>query len=95
VRDSDVAGNTNNGITAVSGASSSQLMVDKSSVFGNGFGIVVNGAGAIINTTDSSVAANGTGLFVNGSGTLNTYHTNAVNNNITTDGAFTFFISPE
>jgi hypothetical protein len=95
VRASNVSGSTNNGITAVSGASAvSQLMVDKTSVIGNGFGLVVNGAVATINTTYSSVAANGTGLFVNGSGALNTYHTNAVNNN-TSDGAFTNFISPQ
>jgi len=94
VRDSVLFANTNNGVTAVSGANLSQLMLDKVSVVGNTFGIVVNGATATINTTNSTVTANGTGLFVNGSGTLNTYHTNSVNNN-TSDGAFTNFISPQ
>ncbi len=93
--DSIAAGSVNNGVTAVSGASVAQIMIDHSSVAGNNNGIVVNGGAATINTTYSSITGNNNGMVQNGgTGTLNTYHTNALNNN-TSDGAFTNFISPQ
>jgi hypothetical protein len=88
VRDSSVSGNTNNGITTVSGTTFSLLMVDHTSAVGNNFGLVVNGANAWLLLSNSTVTGNTTGLFVNGSGNLCSYLNNAVNGNVTSDGAF-------
>ena len=95
VSNSVVANNTGNGITAVSGATVSTLLIDRTSVVGNQNGLVVNGAVASLLATYDVVTANGTGLRVNGTGTLTSYKTNAVDNNTTTNGAFTNFIVPE
>jgi hypothetical protein len=95
VRDSLVAGSTNNGITAVSTATVSTLMVDKVSVVGNNYGLVVNGTNASQLVTNTSVIANNTGLFVNGTGTIVSYYrTNFVNNN-TINGTFTSILFPD
>src|SRR5437764_5954466 len=54
VRDTRAAGNTFNGITAVSGSATSQLLVDHCSVASNAFGLVVNGANASLLVTNTS-----------------------------------------
>lgn len=95
VRDSIVAGSTNNGITAFSTATVSTLMIDRASIVGNNFGLVVNGTNASLLVTNSAVTANNTGLFVNVTGQILSYRNNAVNNNIGADGAFTNFIVPQ
>jgi hypothetical protein len=95
VRDSLVAGSTNNGITAVGVGTVVTLMVDHAAIVGNNFGLVANGSNASLLVTHSSITANNTGLFVTAPGLLFSYKTNAVDNNITTNGAFTNFIVPE
>jgi len=94
VRDSLVVGNSFNGITAASGATASTILVDHTSVVGNNFGLVGNGANASVIATYSSVTGNTTGLAANASSKLFSYKTNAVTFN-NADGAFTDFIVPQ
>ena len=89
VRDTVVSGNTNNGITVVGPSLQAYLMVDHCLVTANNYGLVVNGALASLFVNNSTVTTNQVGVFQNGSGTLGTYKNNAVNGNVTTDGAFT------
>jgi hypothetical protein len=90
VRECMVAGNVNYGITAVSGAASVLITVDRSSSVGNNVGLVVNGANASLQVGNSTITANNTGLFVNvGGGQIRSFGNNVVSGNVVSDGAFT------
>ena len=90
VRDSMVAGSTNNGITASSGGANVTLMVDNVGVMGNGSGLVATGAGAGQLVGRSAVTANGTAV----SGAVLSYGTNQLNGN-TGGEAFSGAVIPQ
>lgn len=93
VRSSMVAGNIHNGIAAVSGAAVAFLAIEHSSIMGNNYGLVVNGANTYQLVSNSNVTANNTGLFVNvGGGQLASTGNNTVQGNATADGVFTGLI---
>ena len=95
VSGSEISGNAFNGITAISGTGVATLYVDGDGVAGNLDGLVVNGTAASLYATQTVVTGNGTGLLLNPTGHLFTYHTNSVNNNTISDGAFTDVLVPE
>jgi hypothetical protein len=81
VRDSNVSGNTNNGITAASGGASVVLMVDNVAVAGNNFGLVTNGSGAGLLVGRSSITGNATAVSATAPSTVLSYGDNLMNNN--------------
>ena len=97
IRDSQISGNTNNGLSAVATASHAAViaMVDNVSfTFNAGSGLNANGAAAsglgsaLIMIGRSTIARNVTGVSVTGSGQVKSYGTNQLNGN-NTDGSFT------
>jgi len=93
VRDSMVAGNTNNGITTASAGSKVVLMVDNVAVVGNNFGLVASGsvnAGQLVGR--SSVTANTNAISASAPATILSYGDNLVNNN--TNGGTEAFSGP-
>jgi hypothetical protein len=81
IRDSMVAGNTNNGITTSSAGTSVVLMVDNVGVVGNNFGLVASGSNAGQLVGRSSVTGNSTAISATAPGTVLSYGDNLVNNN--------------
>ena len=88
IADSRVAGNTANGIQANSNGRKVVVMVSDTTVQGKNAGLVASGAGSTILADDSQVTGNSYGLYVAG-GQLLSYGNNNVNQNTTSDGAFT------
>jgi len=76
-----MSGNLRSGLSAV-GANSVKVVVDSSSMTGNGIGAAVAGTGATIGLTRSAVTANTTGLVIT-SGTISSYGDNEIDNNVT------------
>lgn len=87
LRVSTVAGNANEGVTAVAGTSAAILMLDEATVAGNNSGLVVSGSNASLLASKTTITGNGTGLLLNPNGTLSTYYDNSIYNN-TIDGSF-------
>jgi hypothetical protein len=81
VRDSLVAGSTNNGITTSSAGASVVLMVDNVAVVRNNFGLVASGSGAGQLVGRSSLTGNTTAVSATAPGTVISYGDNLVNNN--------------
>jgi hypothetical protein len=81
VRDSLVAGSTNNGITTSSNGASVNLMVDNTSVVGNSFGLVASGSGAGQLVGRSSLTANTTAVSATAPASILSYGDNLVNGN--------------
>jgi hypothetical protein len=92
VSDSVVSGNTNNGITVSASGTNVVLAVDNTTVANNNFGLVASGTNAGMLVRRSFITSNTTGLFTSGAGALYSYGDNSVNNNPTSDGAFTAVI---
>jgi hypothetical protein len=88
VRDSVVAGSTENGITAISSGSSTVIMIEQTSISGNLAGLFAGGSNAGILARETSVFGNTIGLDAADGAALYTFGTNNVNGN-TTNGAFT------
>ena len=63
VKDSVISGSPNNGITTSSTGSSVTLLVQNSTVSGNGYGLAAAGPNALIFATHTSISYNGNGLF--------------------------------
>ena len=95
VANSVVSNNAFNGVSAIAGTGVATLMVENDVVSGNLNGLVVNGTAASLYANRTSISGNGTGLLLNPSGHLFTYHTNSVDNNTTSNGAFTDVLVPE
>jgi hypothetical protein len=81
VRDSVVAGSTNNGITANSNGPSATIMVDNVGVANNNFGLVASGSGGGLLVGRSSVTGNATAVSFAAPGAVLSYGDNLVNNN--------------
>jgi hypothetical protein len=84
VRDSMSAGNTGNGIAAITnaGASFTAFVVDRTSSIGNaGSGILAQGAGALVHIGDSAVVGNGAGLNTANGGQILSYQDNQATGN--------------
>lgn len=79
------SGNTNASILSVTGATSTQVMVDGTMISNNGFGPRADGAGATLRFGNTIVTGNGTGMSTVNGGQLLSYGTNQVNGN-TSDG---------
>jgi hypothetical protein len=97
IRESVIAGNSNNGISAIStaGHAAANVMADRVAIVSNaGIGINANGAAAsgqgsaIVRIGRSTIAANSTGVSITGSGQVKSYGTNQLDGN-GTDGSFT------
>jgi len=88
VRNSNVAGNTNNGITVDSPTASVITMVHSTAISGNQNGLVAAGGGASILVGSSAISGNAVGVGVLSGGSAFTYGTNQLNGNAS-DGAFT------
>jgi len=97
IRDSEVSGSANNGLSAIATASHAAvtMMVDGATLaFNAGSGLNANGAAAsglgsaTIMIGRSSITRNVTGVSVTGSGQAKSYGTNQLNGNAT-DGSFT------
>ena len=90
VRNSAIANNVHNGITASSsGGGSAILSVENTTVSGNDFGLVASGASSGVLVGQSSIVLNNTGLFTANGGVLLSYKNNSLNANTTSDGTFT------
>jgi len=91
VRDSNVSGNIQNGITTSIGtASNVTLMVDNVAIANNGNnGLVAGGTNAGLLVGNSSVINNGGGVHPVSGGAVVSYGNNRVNGNSGMDGAFT------
>jgi hypothetical protein len=88
VRDSVVAGNTNDGLITTSAGPNVSLRLDNVTSAGNGSGLVTSGNNASLLVANSQVTANGRGLnFING-GVLLSYGNNRVNGNPNGEGSF-------
>jgi hypothetical protein len=89
IKDSDIAGNTQDGIVATtpSGGAPIGVMVTNSKSVNNAFGVRSLGTNVTVRVKNSDVTGNGTGLSFGGGGALLTYGNNAVNAN-GADGAF-------
>jgi hypothetical protein len=74
--------------TGVGAGSPGWILVDRTKVSGNEFGLTANGSGAEILVRNSSIFGDTTGLLTSNGGTLYSYGNNSVNGN-TTNGAFT------
>jgi hypothetical protein len=84
IQDSAFNGNTTSGITAVTGAVATQVMVSRTIIANGGIGLQSSGAGASLRVGSSQISGN-----VNGtSGTVLSYGTNQLNGNAT-DGTLT------
>ena len=97
IRDSEVSGSTNNGLSAISTAAHAavSMMIDSATLaFNAGSGLNANGTAAsglgsaVIMIGRSSITRNVTGVSVTGSGQAKSYGTNQLNGN-NTDGSFT------
>ena len=89
VRDSVIANNAINGISAFTqaGKSTTSIVVDHSSSnLNGGSGILAQGVGGYITLKDSTVISNGTGLTVANGGNIFSYQNNALTGNVA-DGA--------
>jgi len=84
IQDSTFNGNTTSGITAVTGAVATQVMVSRTIVANGGIGLQQGGAGASLRVGSSQISGNVTGV----SGTVLSYVTNQLNGN-STDGTLT------
>jgi hypothetical protein len=89
IKESDIAGNTQDGIIAVtpSGGAPIGVMVKNTKSVNNSIGIRSIGPNVTVRVDGSTVTGNGTGLSFSGGGALLTYGNNAVNAN-GADGAF-------
>jgi len=92
VRDS-IAADSNMGIKLSEGSGGlTRVMIDRTAMVNNAFGLYVFGAGATARIGDSVVSANGTGLSTVTSGVIESYQTNKIDGN-GTDGAATNIIA--
>jgi len=84
VRDSVVSGNPNNGITTYSTGTSITLVIQNSTIAGNGYGLAAAGPQGAMFVTRSAINYNGAGVF----GAIYSYGDNSLLAN-GADGAFT------
>jgi hypothetical protein len=89
LHNSSIAGNTFNGVSAVSASNKApvELIVDHTVVQGNNNGVSSIGSGADITLGYSVVTGNNTGLTFAGSATIRSYQTNQLRANINSNGA--------
>jgi hypothetical protein len=90
VRDSLVAGNSLNGIIALTVSSSStvSITVDRTASVLNGFGVAARGAGTFVILGDSTVASNTTGLVTSDGGAIISYKNNQLEGDAPITGIF-------
>src|SRR6185295_7425984 len=81
VRDSNVSGSTNNGITTSSTSPSVLLMVDNVTLVGNNFGLVTAGTGGGLLVGRSSLIGNTTAVNITAPAQALSYGDNLVNGN--------------
>jgi hypothetical protein len=82
VRDSVVAGNGNNGISATTNTAFTALVVDRSSITFNSIqGILAQGGGAVVHIGNSTVTGNSGGLITASGGEILSYRNNQVSGN--------------
>jgi len=82
IKDSTVANNTVDGILAVTGGSTTSIVLNRSSVDHNGgSGAVAQGSGAYISLSDSTVAWNANGLITTSGGLILSYQNNLIGGN--------------
>jgi hypothetical protein len=81
VRDSNVSGSTNNGITTSSTGANVNLMIDNVAVEGNANGLVASGTGAGMLVGRSSITANTTAVSATAPAAILSYGDNLVNGN--------------
>jgi hypothetical protein len=81
VRDSNVSGNANNGITSSSTGANINLMIDNVAVVGNGIALASSGTGAGMLVGRSSITANTTAVSAAAPSAIISYGDNLVNGN--------------
>jgi hypothetical protein len=81
IRDSQVSGNTNNGITASSAGSNVTVMVQNVGVSANANGLVASGSGAGMLVSGSAVTGNTTAVSATAPATILCYGDNLMNGN--------------
>jgi hypothetical protein len=82
VRDSVVAGNTGNGIVALTSSTFTAFVVDRSSSLLNGLdGVRAQGSSAVVHIGSSTVIGNGGGLIVSAGGQILSYQNNQATGN--------------
>ncbi|MDB5711861.1 MAG: hypothetical protein JWL96_3931, partial [Sphingomonas bacterium] len=93
--DGSVISGTPSGVLAKApvGSGTIKLIITRSTIDQNGYGIVANGTGATIRVGESVISNNATGLLINASASLASFGTNMLAGN-TTDGAFSGAVVP-
>jgi len=101
IEDSSFSGNSSQGITLVRAAATTTaaIMLVRSTVANNAFGVVANGSAATIRVGDTTITGNGSGVTAAGGAVITSFGTNRLFGNPTVgaanDGAFSGAIQPQ